>query len=555
MTKKKGNDAEDSGFAFTDHIYQTGAIARGQWFSATMTHFYERPTDDPSVPEVWCYTDKISYAPGDTVAFHVSTTAETFDLEIIRDGSKPLSVHKVTRQTGTHYPTPNEAYATGCEWPIDVTWRLPDDLPSGGYIVVSSIEAGDGRLIEQQHFFIVRGSQSRPRPPLVLIATTSTWTAYNDWGGSNSYEGIDGETGDQFSPVLSLERPWSRGMIWLPEGAPRIPHKLPPHGVPRYPNIEFAFAQGFAKYYAAAGWASYERNFVCWAEQNQIEHDIISQHDLHEDPSVLDGYKCAVIVGHDEYWSRAMRDHLDAFVDDGGRVARFGGNYCWQVRLEDEGRKQVCYKYRARDEDPVHGGKDTHLLTSGWEDIEVGHPGAKTMGLNGFAGVYVGVGATMPRSQRGFTVYRSDHWAFEGTDLYYGDLFGHEAGIYGFEVDGVDYTFTDGLPFPTFTDGAPDTLEILAMGPATLIEEDHGVKGADLYLRDADAMFAASMKEGNMTSEAVDKVKYGAGMMAMFQRGKGEVFNAASCEWVVGLKARDPYTEQITRNVLTRFSR
>ena len=117
--------------------------------------------------------------------------------------------------------------------------------------------------------------------------TTATWVAYNDWGGANAYEGIDGEASDQFSPTLSLKRPWSKGFIWLPEGAPRIPNRLPPNSIPRYPNIEFAFSQGFAKYYAASGWPTYERKFVCWAQQQDIDFDVISQYDLHNDPDVL----------------------------------------------------------------------------------------------------------------------------------------------------------------------------------------------------------------------------------------------------------------------------
>jgi hypothetical protein len=35
--------------------------------------------------------------------------------------------------------------------------------------------------------------------------------------------------------------------------------------------------------------------------------------------------------------------------------------------------------------------------------------------------------------------------------------------------------------------------------------------------------------------------------------GKGSVFNAASCEWVAGLIARDPFVEKVTCNVLERF--
>ena len=43
-----------------------------------------------------------------------------------------------------------------------------------------------------------------------------------------------------------------------------------------------------------------------------------------------------------------MRDAVDAYVDQGGHVARFAGNFMWQTRLEDEGQRQVCYKYVAR---------------------------------------------------------------------------------------------------------------------------------------------------------------------------------------------------------------
>lgn len=554
MNDKQSPNPEKQSSVATNHLNPTEAVARGQGFSATMTHFYEHPSDNSDIPEVWCYTDQPSYEPGEEVSFCVSTTANTFDLEVIRDGAYPESVFQTKGNVGIHHPTPPRAYAEGCNWPTSITWSLPSDLRSGGYVVLTSIEDKYGEKIEQQHFFIVRAGQQSERAPLVLIVTTATWVAYNDWGGSNAYEGIDGEASDQFSPTLSLERPWSKGFIWLPEGAPRIPNRLPPNSIPRYPNIEFAFSQGFAKYYAAAGWATYERNFVCWAQQQGIEFDVISQYDLHNDPNLLTPYQCAVIVGHDEYWSRDMRDNLDNFIDKGGNLARFGGNFCWQIRLEDGNQKQVCYKYRARDEDPVMGTDQQAQLTSAWEDSIVNYPGASTMGLNGFAGVYVGVGATMPRSQRGFTVYRSDHWAFENTDLYFGDIFGEDAGIYGFEVDGVDFTFTDGLPYPTHSDGAPDSLNILAMAPATLVEEDHGHRGAQLYLGDADAIFAASVKHGSVSTEAVNKVKYGAGMIATFTRGAGQVFNAASCEWIVGLKAKDFHTETITLNVLRRFA-
>jgi hypothetical protein len=46
-------------------------------------------------------------------------------------------------------------------------------------------------------------------------------------------------------------------------------------------------------------------------------------------------HACAIFVGHDEYWSAPMRNAVDAHVAGGGKVARFAGNFLWQIRLED----------------------------------------------------------------------------------------------------------------------------------------------------------------------------------------------------------------------------
>ena len=55
------------------------------------------------------------------------------------------------------------------------------------------------------------------------------------------------------------------------------------------------------------------------------------------------------------------------------------------------------------------------------------------------------------------------------------------------------------------------------------------------------------------SDENLDKVKRGNGMIVNFQRGKGEVFHAGSCEWVAGLLRRDAMVEKVTRNVLDRY--
>ena len=150
----------------------------------------------------------------------------------------------------------------------------------------------------------------------------------------------------------------------------------------RYPYMEWAYAYGYSKKYASAGWASYERHFARWTEAEGYDFDIVTQHDLDADPDLLHHYRCAVFVGHDEYWSAPMRDAVDAFVDGGGRVARFAGNFLWQIRLEGEGTRQVCYKYTAA-QDPLTGTPQAHLVTGAWEAAPVDRPGALTVDAKG----------------------------------------------------------------------------------------------------------------------------------------------------------------------------
>jgi hypothetical protein len=44
-------------------------------------------------------------------------------------------------------------------------------------------------------------------------------------------------------------------------------------------------------------------------------------------------------------------------------------------------------------------------------------------------------------------------------------------------------------------------------------------------------------------------------MIIHWPKGKGEVFTAATCEWVAGLMQGDAQVIAVTRNVLDRFGR
>ncbi len=259
-----------------------------------------------------------------------------------------------------------------------------------------------------------------------------------------------------------------------------------------------------------------------------------------------------VIVGHDEYWTAEMRDTMDAYIDAGGHVARFGGNFMWQIRLEDAGRRQVCYKSRIA-EDPLGG---TDRATTCWGARRIGRPGAKTFGLNGTTGLYAGWGGCAPRGAGGFTVYRPEHWAFAKTGLCYGDVVGAPPRAFGYEVDGVDYNFRHGLPGATGEDGAiPEMTEIIAMAPATVVEDIGADDTTTPFIGTEDLHFISMALFDSVREADLKRVRRGAGMIAEYRRGDGTVLNIGSSNWVAGLADADPFIDRITRNVLDRLGK
>lgn len=513
----------------------------------------ERVGEHTEDGELWCYTDEFSYAVGETVAVRVHTTASTFDLEVVRDGFRPAVVHRESGLPGIRQQTPPDAYRTGCGWSAATEIVLDDAWLPGFYLIIVRMRH-EGGVVEQEGFFIVRPA-SPDDVDLLLIHTTSTVLAYNDWGGANHYRGLpDGRLNDVPSPVVSARRPIARGMLRKPDDAPRNAHAFTPgpNWTPRHPPYEWAWHNGYSRHHADAGWATYERPFTVWAEERGYRVGHVTQTDLHLDATILDGHRCAVIVGHDEYWSWEMRDTMDAFVDRGGSLARFGGNYIWQVRLSDDGSQQTCYKFPF--DDPAYES-DRRRTTTMWDWDEIGRPGAQTVGLSGVQGSYIRYGSAVPRASGGFTVYREGHWIFEGTDLQYGDVFGQApVCIAAFEVDGADYTFRRGLPYPTHADGAPEGLEILAMTPAVAGQVDQWDGRVPLGAPAVESQELVAALYGGEPPEHLRDLHRGSAMIAAFERGRGRVLTAGTTEWVNGLIHREPFTERITENVLRRFA-
>jgi hypothetical protein len=220
------------------------------------------------------------------------------------------------------------------------------------------------------------------------------------------------------------------------------------------------------------------------------------------------------------------------------------------VRWEDDGRRLVCHKWAGFEADPVAAAdpaEGTHL----WSHPAFAWPEAATTGLSFLFGGYHRLGLCVARGAGGYTVYRAEHWALEGCDLYYGDVFGDAVPLVGYENDGCALTVgEDGLPAPATRLGVPANLEIIAMAPAAFGEAQSPYRA---LIPPEKLDVVAEIAHGSATPQAQARMLRGHAVMASFAKGRGEVFNAGTTEWAHGLAAGDPFVTRITRNVLRRF--
>ncbi|RFB86057.1 hypothetical protein B5K11_28970, partial [Rhizobium leguminosarum bv. trifolii] len=154
---------------------------------AQREHFYEWPGMDGPRGEIWCYTDRFSYRPGDRVLVQVSSTAPCFAVEIERDGASATKVFEQSGISARWQETPDQCSVEGCGWETTFEFAIGADWLSGGYRMKLTAEGRDGRPIHYHHIVIVLPKTGRKPGRLLQVAATGTWRAYNTWGGSNHY--------------------------------------------------------------------------------------------------------------------------------------------------------------------------------------------------------------------------------------------------------------------------------------------------------------------------------------------------------------------------------
>ena len=287
------------------------------------------------------YASEVSVLPGQTVHLHVSTAGDRYRVEIYRLGFYGGSGARLLAcipscggdEQGRRYGP--EIGASRADWPVTDTYTVPADATSGYYYaLLRDTSPGDYHDARGWAVFIVREPPTQHSRILVQVPV-NTWQAYNPWGGKSLYPF---NSSDQVHAVrVSFDRPLA---------------------------------------YTAQGPFDAEYNLVRFLERQGYDVSYQTDVDTDEHPESLLQHRLVIVAGHDEYWSKTMRDAFDAARDAGTNLAFTGSNAAyWQIRYENDHRTIVGYK------DYVDPEPDPALQTHLFRELKPPRPECELMGV------------------------------------------------------------------------------------------------------------------------------------------------------------------------------
>jgi N,N-dimethylformamidase len=339
---------------------------------------------------------------------------------------------------------------------------------------------------------------TKPLSKVAVLACSNNWNSYNNFGGRSNYINPEGLPA---TPTVNarqdLRRYTSAESVWSIDDKEFKPlsFERPEPGNDIFDNCPWSGTsisdsiQGRMQ----CGQAPGEWRLLGWLEREGFDYDYYAEAQLHDGTLPLDAYKVLIICVHPEYWTRDMMQKVKSWVfERGGHLMYLAGNglNC-EVVLNSDATVMRCLSHDDT-KDPKTGHESR--MDRAFESEAT---------LLGVAFTESGVMTAAP-----YRVIDESHWAFAGTGLKNGDLFGEKSlhervpgGASGHETDKV-------------TPKSPSNVRVLAKGT----NPDEG--GAE---------------------------------MVHFETEKGAVFSAGSITWVSSLFP-DEHVSRITRNVLERFT-
>ncbi|MBL9127786.1 MAG: hypothetical protein JNL97_09070, partial [Verrucomicrobiales bacterium] len=266
-----------------------------------------------------------------------------------------------------------------CRWAPSLEWKVPSDARSGFYVLRLRWES-EGKEFWNHALVVVRAARRRQRAPVLLLAATNTWRAYNAAAfgkprpGPRQVCGTDGlpnSAGDP--PAFSFYRGHAAGQGTYQVGR-RVP--WPASG----PYLRYGDATDYSHLARA------DRFAQTWLEREGYDYEVVADYDLHREGHRMLGHRVWMINGHSEYWSIEMYRALEAHLRAGGKVVVLSGNSLfWRVSYDPEGEVMECRKVDAPGDQlrPEYRGEawHSHDAQRGGMLRECGFPGWALIGL------------------------------------------------------------------------------------------------------------------------------------------------------------------------------
>jgi N,N-dimethylformamidase beta subunit-like protein len=337
------------------------------------TSSWKTPIDKEATTQIQAYASATSVAPGQRLSFYVSTQQDNtpYWIDIYRlgwyqgyGGRLMASTSSQIGHAQGYYDSANHRLVncnscfidktTGlveARWQPSYALTVPSDWVTGVYLAKFTTTTG---LQTYAPFDVLGNSSSR----YIAVTPDTTYQAYNDWGAASLYDPANGITGETDTPAravkVSFERPYTQG-----NGSSQV--------------------------------LVFEANAIHWLERQGYDLSYMSNVDLHVHPKVLLQHHAYLSLGHDEYWTKEMRDAVENARDFGVGLAFLGANASyWQMRFEPDStgtlpdKTIVCYKVLTSLQnlqlDPIFG-KDNTRLTTQWRDPALARPENTLIGV------------------------------------------------------------------------------------------------------------------------------------------------------------------------------
>ena len=361
-------------------------------------------TDLGSPAAIEGFASRVSVLPGQSFRLYVSTTSASFRVQAFRmgwyHGTRARQVWQSGPVRARHQPGRRVHWTTRtvtAPWHPSLTVSTAG-WPPGAYLLRLDAASGAQRYVP----VTVRSPSTAGK--VVLLLGTTTWQAYNQWGGYSLYGGPGGPADRAYA--VSFDRPYdgNGATLFLAFDEPPIALAERTAGVP----------------------LAYE-----------------TDNDIADHPSLLNGARAVISLGHDEYYSASMRAALLAARGAGTNLAFLGANAMFRhIRFASSplgpDRIVICYKEASLD--PMYG-KHNAQTTQDWRYPPDPRPES----------VITGVFYECNPVSAPYVVYDPRSWIFAGTGVRKGTSF---PGMVGPEYDRVN----PAVPFPR-------PLEVLAHSP------------------------------------------------------------------------------------------